>query len=551
MFDDLTFEELRRRANTPLPEPLATRLRALGERRTVAVDDALYRSDDRNYPFVYALSATVRVCDPTGMVLGEMGPGQFTGDLALLLGQTAFADCIVIAPGEVQVIPQTEITELAQVDPEISDLLLEAFAARRLIQIQRQQETLLLVGSQSGPALRRVLVYADRNRIPYRCLDPSDPADRARIPAIAAGGDGARVVVRGRHVLAEPSVSEVARALGLDLTVSNHDVADLIIVGAGPAGLSAAVYGAAVSGLRTILLDDAGDRRPGGGVLADRELPRLSDRPLGRRSRLPRRAAGGEVRRTRGNPTSRREARHRSEFGPLRDHPRRRRLPPRPRRGDRHRRPLPQAGRGRRGPVPGRRPLLCRHRARGALGYKDTPRWWSLAAATRPARPPCSWPPAPPACGWSAAATWRKRCRAISSSGCAMPTTSRSRQALKSWASPAINAWPRFEFKDADGRVVSERSACGLFVMIGADPCTGWLGDAVRLDDRGFVLTGTACGDDAPEAPFNIFQTTAPGVFGGHGDVRSVSVQRASSTGRRRLGRGAGDPHPAGGAAGG
>src|SRR5580658_9958436 len=240
MFDDLTYDELRRRANTPLPERLAARLQAHGERRTVAVDEALYRSDDRHYPFVYALSATVRICDPTGMVLGVMGPGQFTGDLALLLGQTAFADCTVAEPGEVVVIPQAEIVELAQVEPELSDILLEVFAARRAIQIQRQQGTLVLIGSADEPALRRVLVYADRNRIPYRWIDPADPKQRADIPAIAAGGEGVKVVVRGRHVLTEPTVSEVARALGLDLTVHDGEPADLIIVGAGPAGLSAA-----------------------------------------------------------------------------------------------------------------------------------------------------------------------------------------------------------------------------------------------------------------------------------------------------------------------
>jgi thioredoxin reductase (NADPH) len=74
---------------------------------------------------------------------------------------------------------------------------------------------------------------------------------------------------------------------------------------------------------------------------------------------------------------------------------------------------------------------------------------------------------------------------------------------------------------------VAERAASGLFVMIGADPCTGWLQGAVGLDARGFILTGEACGKAAP-APFNIFQTTLPGVFA-VGDVRSGSVKRVAS----------------------
>jgi len=74
---------------------------------------------------------------------------------------------------------------------------------------------------------------------------------------------------------------------------------------------------------------------------------------------------------------------------------------------------------------------------------------------------------------------------------------------------------------------VAEHSVGGLFVMIGADPCTGWLKDAVRLDDRGFILTGEDCGTDAA-VPFNVFQTTLPGVFA-VGDVRSGSVKRVAS----------------------
>jgi thioredoxin reductase (NADPH) len=80
--------------------------------------------------------------------------------------------------------------------------------------------------------------------------------------------------------------------------------------------------------------------------------------------------------------------------------------------------------------------------------------------------------------------------------------------------------------RDGQGRV-AERHIGRIFVMIGADPCTGWLKDAVRLDDRGFVLTGEACGTRAA-APFNIFQTSLPGVFA-VGDVRSGSVKRVAS----------------------
>jgi thioredoxin reductase (NADPH) len=81
------------------------------------------------------------------------------------------------------------------------------------------------------------------------------------------------------------------------------------------------------------------------------------------------------------------------------------------------------------------------------------------------------------------------------------------------------------QIRDGEGRVAA-RHVGGLFIMIGADPCTGWLKDSVRLDDRGFVQTGEGCG--LASAPFNVFQTTLPGVFA-VGDVRSGSVKRVAS----------------------
>jgi thioredoxin reductase (NADPH) len=82
------------------------------------------------------------------------------------------------------------------------------------------------------------------------------------------------------------------------------------------------------------------------------------------------------------------------------------------------------------------------------------------------------------------------------------------------------------KIRDGDGRVV-QISVGGLFVMIGAIPCTDWLKDTVRLDDRGFVLTGKSCEPDAP-TPYDLFQTSLPGVFA-VGDVRSGSVKRVAS----------------------
>ena len=524
MLDDLSDEELLHRANKRLPERLLARLEAHGERRTVALGEVLYRSDDRHYPLVYSVSASLRICDPLGMVLGVMGPEQFTGDLALLLGQTAFTDCIVAEPGEVVVIPQAEIVELAQVDPEVSDLLLEVFAARRLIQVQRRQGTLVLVGSLEAPALRPVLVYADRNRIPYQWVDPADPAQRADIPAVAADGEGVRVVVRGRHVLTEPTVAEVARALGLDLTVQDCDPADLIIVGAGPAGLSAAVYGAS-EGLRTVLLDDV---MIGGQAASSSRIENflgfpsgLSGADLAYRAELQAVKFGARV----GTPRRAETLQRSASSG------------------------LYEIGLDDGGRLQGRAVVIATGARYRKLGVEDEDRFQGVGlfyAATELEARTCKDKEVVVVGGGNSAG---QAAMFLASRAACVRLVHRGRHLSDSMSSYLVERLRHAEnvrietsarvaglvggerlagvrIQGGDGAVV-ERPAGGVFVMIGADPCTGWLDGTVGLDERGFVLTGQACGEAAPQ-PFNIFQTTAPGVFA-VGDVRAGSVKRVAS----------------------
>ncbi|MDE2497086.1 MAG: Crp/Fnr family transcriptional regulator, partial [Xanthomonadaceae bacterium] len=170
MFEDLTYEELKRRANAPLSDRVVATLAARGTRRSVSAGEILTRVDDREYPLAYSISATLQIRDPDGMVLGVMEPGQFTGEFGLLLGQTAFADYVVTEPGEVLLVAPQTIAELVHIDPEVSDVLLPAFAARRLMLMRRQQGTLTLVGRDGSATLQRLFEYAERNRIPYRWL---------------------------------------------------------------------------------------------------------------------------------------------------------------------------------------------------------------------------------------------------------------------------------------------------------------------------------------------------------------------------------------------
>ena len=524
MFEDLNYEELRRRANSRLPDRVVTTLEARGERRSVASGETLYRVEDRQYPLVYAISATLQIRDPDGLVLGVMEPGQFTGELALFFGQTAFADCIAVTAGEVLLVSPQTIAELVQVDPEVSDVLLPAFAARRLLLMRRQQGTLTLVGHEGAPALQRLLEYAERNRIPYRWLNPADPIQQEEIRARALEGSVVKVIVRGRHVLQEPSVAEVARALGLELAAGDSEAVDLIIAGAGPAGFSAAVYGAS-EGLRTILFDDVAI---GGQSAASSRIENFLGFPTG--------VSGADL--------AFRAELQAIKFGARVAVPRRaQKLKPSTRPG--YYEVTLDDGTS----LLGRSVVIATGARYRKLGVPEEERFQGAGlyyAATELEARTCKGQEVVVVGGGNSAG---QAAMFLASRASCVRLVYRGRDLSDSMSqylierlrhAANVNIETRsqvvklsgddhlrtVQIRDGAGGVVA-RSVGGLFIMIGADPCTGWLKDAVRLDDRGFVCTGEDCGSDA-SVPFNIFQTNLPGVFA-VGDVRSGSVKRVAS----------------------
>jgi thioredoxin reductase (NADPH) len=523
MFEDLNYDELKRRANSTLPEPVVATLEARGVRRSFAAGEAIYSSDDRQYPLVYAVSAALQVRDPDGLVLGLMEPGQFTGEIGLLFGQPAFADCIVVEPGEVVLVAPEQIAELVQIDPEVSDILVPAFAARRLLLMQRQQGTLTLVGPEGAPRLRRVLEYAERNRIPYRWLDPADAARRAEIPKSAAEGPGTKVVVRGRHVLNEPSVAQVAHALGLDLA-AHSKAADLIIAGAGPAGLSAAVYGAS-EGLRTVLFDDVAI---GGQSVASSRIENFLGFPTG--------ISGADL--------AFRAELQVIKFGATVTVPRRAQKLQTSARSGFYEVILDDST-----VLFGRTVVIAtgaRYRKLGVPGEERLQGAGVYYAATELEARVCKGQEVVVVGGGNSAG---QAAMFLATRASAVRLVHRGRDLSDSMSQYLVERLHRaanvtietgsqvvellgddhlrsIKIRDGDGRVV-QISVGGLFVMIGAIPCTDWLKDTVRLDDRGFVLTGKSCEPDAP-TPYDLFQTSLPGVFA-VGDVRSGSVKRVAS----------------------
>jgi len=523
VFEDLNYDELRRRANSSLPDAVVASLLSRGVRRSVEVGESLFRVDDREYPLIYAVSATLQVRDPDGLVLGVMEPGQFTGEVGLLFGQPAFADCVVVKPGEVVLVDPAQIAELVQVDPDVSDVLLPAFAARRLLLMQRRQGTLTLIGYEGAPGLQRILEYAERNRIPYRWLDPADAAATAEIQKFAAEGPGMKVIVRGRQVLHDPSVAEVARALGLELA-AQPDAVDLIIAGAGPAGLSAAVYGAS-EGLRTVLFDDVAI---GGQSASTSRIENYLGFPTG--------ISGANL--------AFRAELQAIKFGARVTVPRRaQRLQPSARPG------FYEVTLEDNTTLLGRAVVIATGARYRKLGVPEEDRLQGAGvyyAATELEARACKGQEVVVVGGGNsagqAAMFLASRMSGVHLVHRGQDLSDSMSQYLVERLRRAANVkietnsqvvellgddhLRRVKIRDGDG---DERwvQIGGLFIMVGADPRTGWLKDTVQLDERGFVVTGKKWEHDTSTA-YEVFQSSLPGVFA-VGDVRSGSVKRVAS----------------------
>lgn len=248
-------DDLRRQAFPTLTTAQIDQLRPFAEERAIEPGELLFKTGDRSYSMVVVLSGKTEIVDHAGgeeIVLKRSQAGEFHAELGILTGQTVFVDCRVVEAGRALLVPPPAVAEVIRTVPNVGDVLVTAFAARRLVLMQSAAATLAIVGPALSLKALALQEFTDRNRVPHRRYDSSDPAAPGRDKA-----DGARVwaVVRGDQILPNPTPLELARAVGLDLEVDPDHAADLVVVGAGPAGLAAAVYGSS-EGLQTVVVED-------------------------------------------------------------------------------------------------------------------------------------------------------------------------------------------------------------------------------------------------------------------------------------------------------
>jgi thioredoxin reductase (NADPH) len=239
-------------------------LRGYGTEQRVAIGDVLFRDGDPTYDLIVLLEGEVRITEhyahPDESVIATYGPRDFLGEIGLLTGQRAYLTAVVSAPGRILRIPLERVHVIMDQELDLSELILRAFLVRHS-KLTRLGSGLTLVGSRFDVDTRRLLEVLSRNRLSSRWLDlEGEPAAEALVCRLKIPvADLPIVVVPGGELLRNPSNRALLDALGLAAPPADEggppEVCDLLVVGGGPAGLAAAVYGAS-EGLTTTLAED-------------------------------------------------------------------------------------------------------------------------------------------------------------------------------------------------------------------------------------------------------------------------------------------------------
>ena len=242
-----------------------SRIRPHGRVREVKPGEILFEPGDTHVPFFVMLSGSVEIVQPS--LSGELqivkhGPGEFTGEMTMISGQRSLVRGRVTAPGEFLELSSEGLRALIAKDAELSEVLMRAFILRRLALISRGLGNVVLMGSRHSAATLRLREFLSRNGYPYTYIDlDTDSTSQQLLDRFEVKLDEIPVLIcDGRTVLRNPSNQKLAECLGFNANIDDLRVQDLAIVGAGPAGLAAAVY-AASEGLDVLVIET---ESPGG-----------------------------------------------------------------------------------------------------------------------------------------------------------------------------------------------------------------------------------------------------------------------------------------------
>jgi thioredoxin reductase (NADPH) len=236
-----------------------------GDMRTMESGQVLIEQGDRNVPFFVVVSGEVEIVRPSGGVetlITVHGPGQFTGEVNNLSGRPAVVRMRATKQGELIELDRQHMLALVQTDAELGEILMRAFLLRRVELVAAGVGDIVLIGSMHSAGTLRIKEFLMRNGHPYSYLDlERNPEVQNLLDGFhTAASDIPVVICRGEIVLRNPTNQQLADCLGFNETVDETQVRDVVIIGAGPSGLAAAVYGAS-EGLDAVMLETSS---PGG-----------------------------------------------------------------------------------------------------------------------------------------------------------------------------------------------------------------------------------------------------------------------------------------------
>ena len=258
------------------------RVLAHGQRRTVEQSEIVVELNEHVTKFFVVISGQLQILQVSNNqehVVGICNPGMFTGELNVLSGRRGLVRIRAGEKSELIEIEREALQALVETDSELSDIFLRAFILRRLELIAREVGDIVLIGSSHSLDTLRIKEFLTRNYQPYSYIDLERDAEvQEMLDRFSLSIDDLPVLIcRGNAVLRNPTNQEITGCLGFNEGIDQAHVRDVIIVGAGPAGLAAAVYGAS-EGLDVLVLESSG---PGGQAGASSKIENYLGFPTG------------------------------------------------------------------------------------------------------------------------------------------------------------------------------------------------------------------------------------------------------------------------------
>jgi thioredoxin reductase (NADPH) len=258
--------DARTQAFPVLPKAQIDRIRASGHVRDVERGEILFEPNDAVVPFFVLLSGRMEIVQPNfdgERPIAAHGPGEFTGEISMISGQRCLVRGRVTEPGQFIEVGGDAFRSLIAKDAELSEILLRAFILRRLELISHGYGNVTLLGSRHSARTLELREFLTRNAYPHVYIDlDTDRSSQDLLDRFDVKASEVPVVICSvsSKVMRNPTIQDLANCLGFNSTADDMHVRDVIIVGAGPAGLAAAVY-AASEGLDVLVIET---RAPGG-----------------------------------------------------------------------------------------------------------------------------------------------------------------------------------------------------------------------------------------------------------------------------------------------